>query len=134
MRMIYGAAVLLAGLTLAGSALSQGLPSDVEDKLRVRKNASPAEVERALSDLHRSGRRLSPDTEQKVRAWLRQRSDGDDRRAGSSDRRSDGPRRRLDDDDDVNGGDRVARCERRAERHGLDGNEFARFVRSCIQR
>jgi hypothetical protein len=133
MRMVYGAAVLLVGLTLAGSALSQGLPSDVENKLGLRKNASPAEVERALADYQRSGRRLSSDTEQKLRAWLRQRSDVDQRRAGPSDRGWEGPRRRLD-DDDLDGDDRLARCERRAERRGLDGREFARYVRSCLQR
>ena len=72
MRMVFAAAAaaLAVCLSLTGPALAQGLPSDVEDKLGLRKNASRAEVERALSDYQRSGRRLPPETEQKLRVWM----------------------------------------------------------------
>jgi hypothetical protein len=30
--------------------------------------------------------------------------------------------------------DRLARCQRRADRRGLDGREFRRFVRYCMDR
>ena len=114
MRMICGVA-LVVSLSLVGPAFGQGLPSDVEDKLGLRKNASPAEVERALSDFSRSGRRLPPDTERKLQIWLRQQ------RAG-------GPGR------DYNEGDLQDRCERRAERRGLRGSEFRQYVRWCLER
>jgi hypothetical protein len=138
MRMVYGAAVtaLVVGLSLSGPALGQGLPSDVEEKLGLRKNASPAEVQRALSDLERSGRRLPRETEHKLRAWLG-RQGSDDRYEGRHGRpfRTDpgwaGPPRGYYQE---YGGDHRARCERRAERRGLRGYEFRDFMRWCLER
>jgi hypothetical protein len=144
MRMVFGAAAatLVVCLSLAGPALGQGLPSDVEDKLGLRKNASRAEVERALSDYQRSGRRLPPETEQKLRVWMsRQGSDDGPRRGsggfsgpGSPGRPSDfgGPPRRS--ERDYERDDYRDRCERRAERRGLHGREFRDYVRWCLER
>jgi hypothetical protein len=131
MRMI---AALVVGLGLVGPALGQGLPSDVEQKLGLRKNASPAEVERALSDYQRSGRRLPSDTEQKLRIWLSQQRAGPGRPGDFS-----GPPRRYDRDYDRRSYERGYedlrdRCERRAERRGLDGRDFRRYVRDCLDR
>ena len=138
MRMI---AALVIGLSLAGPAFGQGVPSDVEQKLGQRKNASPAEVERALSDYQRSGRRLPPETERKLREWL-SRGGSDDgyrgRPGGGPGRPGDfaGPPRRYERDYDrgYDRGDLRDRCERRAERRGLYGYEFRQFVRSCLER
>jgi hypothetical protein len=114
MKLVCAALVLSLGLV--GPAFGQGVPSDVEDKLGLRKNASPAEVERALSDFSRSGRRLPPDTERKLQIWFRQQ------RAGGGSGRG------------YNEGDLRDRCERRAERRGLRGYEFRQYVRSCLER
>jgi hypothetical protein len=115
-----------APLVSAGSSairLSQGIPSDVEQKLGIPPNASRRhDVERRYR-----GRGLPSDVEQKLGIRRNVPSDHEQRRRhyGRSDRGWAGPPVYFD--------DRRAQCERRAHRRGLYGYEFARYVRWCVQ-
>jgi hypothetical protein len=86
----------------AAIRLSQGLPSDVEQRLGIPPNSA--------NRGYRGRGGIPSDVEQQMR------------------------RRQFGDWGVFGGDDRLARCQARAHRRGLDGREFRRFVRYCMDR